>query len=277
MDNYNYTYVPIKSNLICRNAVLEEGYTNQTIHVHHNDELGIYESEGSCQVVNNGNVYTVPTPAVVWNRAGSFHQLTQVFSGNLQYYGIDYNSLLFSRLPKELVHTSFLDGFDFFVLPLTMEQLQELRVLVSIMTPKHIPQFEKLMMLLCILHKLERWSQDCDQVIRSNITPHYVFQLASQLQDLSKPMGNIEDLAQQFFVGKTKLKADFKKTFGIPILAYRRRIQLQTAKALLETGNSEVAQVAAESGFQDESYFIQVFRKYYGVTPGVYRRQMQKR
>lgn len=276
MDNYNYTYVPIQSNLICRLASLEEGYTNQTIHVHHNDELGIYESEGSCQAVSNGNAYTVPTPAVVWNRAGAFHQLTQVFSGDLQYYGIDYNSLLFSKLPKDLVHTSFLDGYDFFVLPLTQAQLEELKALFSIMEPKHTPQFEKLMMLLCMLHKLERWAEDCHQVVRSNITPHYVFQLASQLQDLSKPMGNIEDLAQQFFVGKTKLKADFKKTFGVPILAYRRRVQLQTAKALLETGKGEIARIATECGFQDESYFIQVFRKYYGITPGAYRRQKQR-
>ena len=113
-------------------------------------------------------------------------------------------------------------------------------------------------------------------MVRSNITPHYVFQLAYQLQDLSKPMGNIEELAQQFFVGQTKLKADFKKVFGVPILAYRRRVQLQTAKALLETDNSEIAQIATECGFQDESYFIQVFRKFYGITPAAYRRQKRK-
>lgn len=276
MDNYNYLYVPINSNLILRDTVLEEGFTNQTIHVHHNDELGIYENDGTCQVVNNGHVYTVQTPAIIWNRAGAFHQLTKVDSGNLHYYGIDYNSKLYAKLPKELVHTSLLEGFDFVALPLTEAQVAELKPLLLSMKPKTLPQKEKLMLLLCILHKLERWSQDSDRVVRSNITPHYVFQLAYQLQDLSKPMGNIEELAQQFFVGQTKLKADFKKVFGVPILAYRRRVQLQTAKALLETDNSEIAQIATECGFQDESYFIQVFRKFYGITPAAYRRQKRK-
>ena len=276
MDNYNYTYTPYCNNLVCRQTVVPEGFVNQTLHVHHSDELGIYESSGFCRVVSNGQEFTVQPPAVIWNRAGAFHELTEVRGGSLQYYGVDYHSRLFSKLPKDLIHTGFLEGCDFFVLPLTQEQLQELKPLLTAMLPKRTPQFEKLTILLCMLHKLERWAHESEQVIRSNAVPHYVFQLAHQLQDLSRPMGNIEDLAQQFFVGKTKLKADFKKVFGIPILAYRRRIQLQTAKALLETGHNEIAQVAAECGFQDESYFIQVFRKYYGVTPGAYRRSKQK-
>ena len=276
MDNYNYTYTPYASNLLCRQTTLQEGFTSQTLHVHHSDELGFYENSCSCRVVNNGQEYTVIPPAIIWNRAGAFHELTEVQSGNLHYYGIDYNSRLFSKLPKDLVHTGFLDGYDFLILPLTQDQVAELKPLLQAMLPKHLPQTEKLTLLLCILHKLERWAADCPELIRSNAVPHYVFQLAHQLQDLSRPMGNIEDLAQQFFVGKTKLKADFKKIFGIPILAYRRRIQLQTAKALLESTNSDISQIAAECGFQDESYFIQVFRKYYGTTPGVYRRKKQK-
>ncbi len=276
MDNYNYTYTPYQSNLPCREALLPEGFTSQTLHVHHSDELGIYEGDVNCRVVSNGQEYIVQAPAAVWNRAGAFHELTEVQGGTLHYYGIDYNSKLFDTLPKELVHTSFLQDYDLVILPLTEENLQELKPLLDASIRKKTPIFERLMILLCILHKLERWSQDCSNMIRSKIAPHYVFQLAFQLQDLSRPMGNIEDLAQQFFVGKTKLKADFKKTFGVPILAYRRRVQLQTAKALLESGKKEIALVAAECGFQDESYFIQVFRKYYGITPAVYRRQNQK-
>lgn len=277
MENYNYTYTPIKPNLICRHTVLEEGFTTQIIHVHHNDELGFYLNEGSCQVVNNGNTFTVQTPAVIWNRAGSFHQMTRVYSGNLHYYGIDYNSRLLSNLPEELLHTDFLKDCDFLALPLSQEQADETLRLVTLMMPhKQVPQFEKLTLLLCLFHKLSRWCRDNPQLQRASAELHYVFQLAVQLQDLSKPMGNIEALAQQFFVGKTKLKADFKKTFGVPILAYRRRVQLQTAKALLESGKKEIALVATECGFQDESYFIQVFRKYYGITPAAYRRQKQR-
>ena len=277
MDNYNYTYTPYSANLLCRDAFLSEGFTNQTLHVHHSDELGLYEGNSICSIVNNGQTYQVQSPAMVWNRAGAFHELTQVKSGDLHYFGIDYNSKLLSKLAKDMVHTRFLQGYDLVVLPLTQEQLEELKSLLYAMMPKGTPQFERLMILLCIFHKLERWSADAEGMVRSNAAPHYVFQLAFQLQDLSKPMGNIEDLAQQFFVGKTKLKADFKKVFGIPILAYRRRVQLQTAKALLESDNCEISKVAAECGFQDESYFIQVFRKFYGTTPGNYRRMKQNK
>lgn len=275
MDNYTYTYTPYNANLLCRDAFLSEGFTNQTLHVHHSDELGLYEGNSICSIVNNGQTYQVQSPAMVWNRAGAFHELTQVKSGDLHYFGIDYNSKLLSKLPKDIVHTRFLQGYDLVILPLTQEQLEEVKPLLYAMMPKSTPQMERLMLLLCTFHKLERWARESTKMICSNAAPHYVFQLAFQLQDLSKPMGNIEDLAKQFFVGKTKLKADFKKVFGIPILAYRRRVQLQTAKALLESDNCEISKVAAECGFQDESYFIQVFRKAYGTTPGNYRRMKQ--
>lgn len=274
--SYSYTYVPYNASLLCRQAVLNEGFTTQTLHVHHSDELGIYDGSVTCRIVNNGQEYTVKAPAIVWNRAGSFHELTEVKDGSLHYYGIDYNRKLLSNLPSDIVYTRFLGNYDLVVIPLTQEQLEELKTLIQAILPRNLPQFEKLMTLLSLFHKLDRWSRDCPNMIRSNQTPHYVFQLAYQLQDLSKPMGNIEDLAQQFFVGKTKLKADFKKVFGIPVLAYRRRIQLQTAKALLESSSMEIGKIAVECGFQDESYFIQVFRKSYGLTPGAYRNNKQK-
>ena len=202
IGNYSYAYLPYRSSLLCRDTILQEGFTTQTLHVHHSDELGIYDGTGICRIVSNGQSYTVQAPAIVWNRAGAFHELTQVQNSNLHYYGIDYHSNLLTNLPKDMVHTRFLQGYDLVVLPLTANQLAELRPLLDATLPKHLPQLEKLTLLLCIFHKLERWSQSCENMIRSNIKPHYVFQLAYQLQDLSKPMGNIEELAQQFFVGK---------------------------------------------------------------------------
>ena len=54
MDNYTYTYTPYSANLLCRDAFLSEGFTNQTLHVHHSDELGIYEGSSICSIVSNG-------------------------------------------------------------------------------------------------------------------------------------------------------------------------------------------------------------------------------
>ena len=60
---------------------------------------------------------------------------------------------------------------------------------------------------------------------------------------------------------------------GVSVAVFCRRVRLQKAQALLDTTNLELNQIAEKCGFSDESYFIESFRKAYGITPGAYRRQ----
>lgn len=276
MRNYNYAYLPIESNLLCQEVSLPCGFDSNNVHVHHNDELLVINTVGSVQTVSNGTSYTVKTPALIWNRTGVFHQITRVFEGDYHCWVISYHNRLFTELPRQLRHDHYLANCDMLSVPLTDSQVQALVRLMACMRPKGTPQFQRLMYLLSIFDMMANWIPDSKQVIRASGTPHHVFQLASQLQDLSWEMPSLDALAQQYFVGKTKLKNDFKKIIGMPILSFRHHVQLQTACALLETTKMPLAQVAGECGFSDESYFIRVFRKQLGITPGAYRKQFKK-
>jgi transcriptional regulator GlxA family with amidase domain len=44
--------------------------------------------------------------------------------------------------------------------------------------------------------------------------------------------------------------------------------RIHRARQLLETGQFKVAQVAAETGFYDQSHLDRQFRKEFGVSPG---------
>ena len=82
----------------------------------------------------------------------------------------------------------------------------------------------------------------------------------------------LEDLCQAFHISPTKLKTDFKRFTGMPVMAYRNRIRLEKARVMLTTTPMPQAQVAYACGFADESYFIRAFKKHYGITPAVCRK-----
>jgi len=63
----------------------------------------------------------------------------------------------------------------------------------------------------------------------------------------------------------------FTKAFGVPPHAYQIRVQIQSARALLGAGTPP-AEVAAETGFADQSHLTRHFKAVYGTTPGEYRR-----
>lgn len=275
MQNYEYAYLPGGSSFYYTEVNYPQGYTNHTIHAHQRDELLVIDTPGHIQFACNGNFYTVQTPAAVWIRTGVFHQTTEVSDGDFHCVVIYYHEKLFSKLPPQLLHTGFLDGCDMLALSLSRQQVLELSQLTLPMRAKGCAQFQRILLLLCLFDKLAVLAERSKHVLRSQNTPHYVFQLAARLQDLSRQMPGLEELAHQYFVGQSKLTADFKNIFGMSILAFRRHVQLQAARVLLETTAMDLAQISDECGFSDDNYFIRVFRKHYGITPGVYRKNIK--
>lgn len=66
-----------------------------------------------------------------------------------------------------------------------------------------------------------------------------------------------------------KLKALKNQTPSQFIRAYR----LQKGKALLQTSNKTIAEIAYEVGFDDPNYFSRIFAKEFSITPTAYRQQ----
>lgn len=65
----------------------------------------------------------------------------------------------------------------------------------------------------------------------------------------------------------------FKKEYGIPPLQYLHQLRINQAKRLFQETNLNVAQAAYELGFDDPSYFSQLFKKTTGVSPSLFQRE----
>ena len=80
-------------------------------------------------------------------------------------------------------------------------------------------------------------------------------------------------LSQQFHVSQTKLKQDFRQITGMSLKTFYLQNRLHNALFLLESTDEDLASIAYSCGFSGESHFIENFRKAYGITPGVFRKE----
>lgn len=90
----------------------------------------------------------------------------------------------------------------------------------------------------------------------------------------SEPL-ELAELAEKFGFGYSYLSSYFKSYTKEGFSGYLNKIRIEQACALLGEHSKTVADISAEVGYTDQSYFCRVFKKITGKTPSVYRKDMQ--
>lgn len=83
-------------------------------------------------------------------------------------------------------------------------------------------------------------------------------------------------LAQHFHYHPDYFAALFKKHTGMTLTGYTNQMRIEHAKRLLVNQNVSIKEAAYSSGFQDEKYFMRVFKRQEGITPLAYKTAFQK-
>ena len=83
---------------------------------------------------------------------------------------------------------------------------------------------------------------------------------------------SLHALAEKAGVGESYLSARFREETGKTFSSWLREKRVERAKDLLVRKELSIAQVAEQIGMLDVSYFIRVFKKETGVTPGEWRK-----
>jgi YesN/AraC family two-component response regulator len=87
----------------------------------------------------------------------------------------------------------------------------------------------------------------------------------------------LEELATIIHVSTHYLCKLFKSAFGLSPFNYLARIRMQIAKSLLiQCPEQKIKEIAEKVGYNDTSYFIQVFKDHEKVTPIQFRRLYSK-
>lgn len=84
----------------------------------------------------------------------------------------------------------------------------------------------------------------------------------------------LEDLADHIYLSRTYISRSFPRYFGVSFLEYITQVRL--AHAILDMhGDATLTEIAYHNGFVNETAMIRAFRKYRGMTPSEYRKQMK--
>lgn len=81
----------------------------------------------------------------------------------------------------------------------------------------------------------------------------------------------LENVARRFNYSSPYLCKMIKKKIGISFKEYLTEARLSKAKAMLVNSDKTVKEIAYEVGFEDEKYFMRIFKKTENVTPTQFR------
>lgn len=87
----------------------------------------------------------------------------------------------------------------------------------------------------------------------------------------------LEELARVATLSVPHYSSLFKSHTGSSPLRFFTRLRLQKACELIEDSNQTVQSIAYELGFNDPFYFGRIFKKFIGVSPSQYRREILER
>lgn len=87
---------------------------------------------------------------------------------------------------------------------------------------------------------------------------------------------SVKYMASYFDTSVSNISHFFKKNMGITISQYVEQIKLERAREMLEKSDLRVSEIARTLRYANSTVFIEMFKKYEGITPGGYREDFRK-
>lgn len=130
----------------------------------------------------------------------------------------------------------------------------------------------KILEILLLLHELDPKKQHKISGLGKNQI-EIVYQVQKRLLENLNENPTIEQLAKEFCLSPTSLKANFKQVYNTTIKDYLRKERMAKAAALLRTGSQTIAEIALSVGYTNQSKFSSAFKTLYGMPPVMYRKK----
>lgn len=81
----------------------------------------------------------------------------------------------------------------------------------------------------------------------------------------------LEDLAEHVNLNPSYFSSLFKQSTGSSFREYLNMVRIEESKRLLANTDYSIIDISLAVGFEDQSYFSKVFKKYTGLTPKQFR------
>lgn len=112
-------------------------------------------------------------------------------------------------------------------------------------------------------HKLRMDSMEYTEMVRRTI---------AYIEKNLENKITLDDLANNTYISKYHFHRIFHEATGMGIMEYIRQRRLECAAGQLLETSGGIADIAMQYQFETQDGFSRAFKKYYGTTPGQYRK-----
>jgi AraC family transcriptional regulator len=119
----------------------------------------------------------------------------------------------------------------------------------------------------------------CHEVVQDHLNvgaaggnPIWVGQVQQLVCDDPRAPVSMQELSRDFQLHPNYMIRKFRQVTGHTLSEYVTRQRLDCSMPKLLWGDGPIVDVALDAGFYDQSHYSRSFKKFFGVSPGVYRR-----
>lgn len=237
-------------------------------HAHAVCEIYINVS-GDVSFVVEGNIYPVKSGDIIITRPFEYHHCVYHSSKLHKHFWILFSSsgnefLLDTFFNRKAGHGNHLS--------LSPEKTEELFSLCHEMTKKETVESTKYYNFFKLIHILQSSNVVNDSEVKYPADVTYAVEYIHNHFDEAI---TVSEIAKGAYVSVNTLERHFTQALRISPSAYIKKKRMAYAVKLLSEGYS-VTETARLSGFSDDSNFIALFKKTYGVTPLQYKKDKHK-
>jgi len=253
----------------------------------------IYIVEGMGEHIYNGSHFQISKGDVFIIEPSKEHYYTANSGQVLEVYGIQFQPELLRNELEALVKVN--PFFDFFYVEPFFRQTVDFSLKLTLNPAEQI-EFRLLLDLLADEFKQKRLGYRL--MIQTNLLGMFIYlsrcydkldkvTLLSALDDhtiiervcefIQKHYSKAITLAQisrLCGMSQSTFTYRFKEVKGMSFLQFRNRVRCNAAISLLTSTNLKIITIANEVGFEDVSNFNKTFKRYEGISPREYRKQV---
>lgn len=181
--------------------------------------------------------------------------------------------------------------WEILYLELSKEALPFLRQVMTLSGPVFkVPDSSPVIELAWSIYKKAIDNQIQDAYENSSLTYQWLMELTrhvsqNRIQPASLKIEQCKQFIEQHYMEQIGLKEmaevagqskyhfsrEYERRLGITPVRYLTEVRLAHAVKLMMSTESNLEEIAQKSGFSNANYFGKVFRKYMGVSPGIFR------
>ena len=112
--------------------------------------------------------------------------------------------------------------------------------------------------------------------MRSEVSNSQVLRITEFIRENYKKPITLADIAEYAGVNQSTVSRLMKQNLKMSTVDYINQVRIEAAMELIAAGAGKVADLSEEAGFNNTHYFIRVFKKITGKTPGAMIEEMEK-